>query len=385
MPTLIMSNKLMDDLRSVSTDSLPLKRHYTSFDFPSSDVYSNNIHRSNHININNIDNNNNNNNEKKDGYYCDGPFNYSEENIEKIKSIKFDNTDHLFKILNDNISDKNLISYIINEKFNAKLSIDFLILTINNLIDLYNIKKDKDNNLIQFKTSNFNFDIYSKLPNSIENNKNENKTNDLNLSEHYSDINFKLKKPFHKRDYSLTKTLYLQEHNNNNLSNNNKNNNNKGITNKNPIKIVTEQDRKCFQMFNLKKPPSITIKSYLLRINRFLKCSPTIYLSTSYLIFNLIYTRFGLSFPVTLNNVFRIIITSLNISLNLIEDLNFKKKFFCQIGGISISELTRLQLNFLYLMEFNTWLSPSKLIDHLVDATLLNKKLLAIKQLLGSH
>lgn len=93
--------------------------------------------------------------------------------------------------------------------------------------------------------------------------------------------------------------------------------------------------------FHALKPPQITIKAYLERIERYAKCSP------SCLVVSLIYidrlcqhSMMSLS----LLNIHRLIITSICVAAKFLDDSYYPNLFYSQIGGITLKELNFLEV-----------------------------------------
>lgn len=123
--------------------------------------------------------------------------------------------------------------------------------------------------------------------------------------------------------------------------------------------------------FHALKPPQITIKAYLERIERYAKCSP------SCLVVSLIYidrlcqhSMMSLS----LLNIHRLIITSIcakgcamretsknhqgQVAAKFLDDSYYPNLFYSQIGGITLKELNFLEVEFLFGLNFSLHVTP---------------------------
>lgn len=107
--------------------------------------------------------------------------------------------------------------------------------------------------------------------------------------------------------------------------------------------------------FHALKPPQITIKAYLERIERYAKCSP------SCLVVSLIYidrlcqhSMMSLS----LLNIHRLIITSICVAAKFLDDSYYPNLFYSQIGGITLKELNFLEVEFLFGLNFSLHVTP---------------------------
>jgi len=106
--------------------------------------------------------------------------------------------------------------------------------------------------------------------------------------------------------------------------------------------------------FHAKRPPSISVRSYLLRIHKYANCSPACF------IVSLIYIdRLCHQATITLSslNIHRIIITAICIAAKFHDDLFFPNCFYSQLGGISLSELNLLEVEFLFGLNFTLFVN----------------------------
>lgn len=107
--------------------------------------------------------------------------------------------------------------------------------------------------------------------------------------------------------------------------------------------------------FHALKPPRITIKAYLLRIERYANCSP------SCLVVSLIYIdrlcQHSMMSP-SLLNIHRLIITSVCVAAKFLEDSYYPNQFYSQLGGITLKELNFLEVEFLFGLNFALHVTP---------------------------
>ena len=113
--------------------------------------------------------------------------------------------------------------------------------------------------------------------------------------------------------------------------------------------------------FSLKKIPQIDIESFLKRINKY--CEPEI----STLIVSLIYIdKFCIDGDIVISeyNIHRILLTSIFLSLKYNEDILFSTKYYAKIFGINIKELIHLEIKFLEIINFNTFVSDNVYVQY---------------------
>lgn len=105
-------------------------------------------------------------------------------------------------------------------------------------------------------------------------------------------------------------------------------------------------------IFYLNHLPEITIEEY---INQLLKYSQ---MSSSALVLSIIYIdkmcekqRYVLS----QNNIHRLILASVLVSIKFNDDLNFNNTYYAKIGGVSVEVLNQLEYEFYVLLGFKLW------------------------------
>lgn len=130
-----------------------------------------------------------------------------------------------------------------------------------------------------------------------------------------------------------------------------------------------------------RKPPEISVWDYLQRIHRLAPLSTSVYLSASLYIYRLcIELQTILLTPLS---VHRILLTSLRIACKTIEDINHKQKRFAMIGGVVPADLYRLEIAFLYLIDFDVRIDAQVLREHMVMLTELHIQADRHRQLLS--
>ncbi|CAN3365603.1 hypothetical protein DICA2_E28128 [Diutina catenulata] len=118
------------------------------------------------------------------------------------------------------------------------------------------------------------------------------------------------------------------------------------------------------KIFNLVAAPSVTIDEFLIRIKTY---SPSIsvssYLHSAYMLFNLCIV-FNI-LPLHDLNVYRLILGSIRCSTKCLEDIFQRQKSFATVGGVSMRDLSRIEVSFLYLIKFRLVIGESILDDFL--------------------
>lgn len=102
--------------------------------------------------------------------------------------------------------------------------------------------------------------------------------------------------------------------------------------------------------FYSKRPPPISLEDYLTRMHKYCPMSTAVYLATSYYITHLAIKE--KICPVTPRNVHRLVLAGLRIAMKALEDLSWPHSRFAKVGGITETELGRLEIGFCFLMDF---------------------------------
>lgn len=100
-----------------------------------------------------------------------------------------------------------------------------------------------------------------------------------------------------------------------------------------------------------KRPPPISLEDYLMRMHKYCPMSTAVYLATSSYITRLVVHEHIL--PVTPRNVHRLILAGLRVAMKALEDMSWPHGRFAKVGGVSESELGRLEITFCFLMDFS--------------------------------
>ncbi|KAK9470695.1 cyclin-domain-containing protein [Dipodascopsis tothii] len=108
--------------------------------------------------------------------------------------------------------------------------------------------------------------------------------------------------------------------------------------------------------FWCKSAPDIPIDVYLERIHHYCPISPAVYMATSLYIYRLCVV----SRVITLTdlNVHRLLLAGLRVASKTLEDINHQQRRFAKVGGLSETELCRLEIGFLFLIDFDLHVSP---------------------------
>lgn len=114
--------------------------------------------------------------------------------------------------------------------------------------------------------------------------------------------------------------------------------------------------------FNSKKPPPISLQEYLTRLQKYCPMSTGVYLATGLYIYRLaIIER---SVPVTARNCHRLLLAALRVAGKANDDRTYPHKRFAIVGGVSESELAKLEIAFCYVIDFELRVTREMLEEH---------------------
>lgn len=114
---------------------------------------------------------------------------------------------------------------------------------------------------------------------------------------------------------------------------------------------VNNQNSLLLKSFNLVNIPTLSIEQFLMRIKTYSSStSVLVYIHSAYLIFK---SSILLDIvPLTEYNVHRLILALIRCLTKNLEDVYQKQKSFATVGGVSVKDLFKIEMGFLYLCNF---------------------------------
>jgi len=112
---------------------------------------------------------------------------------------------------------------------------------------------------------------------------------------------------------------------------------------------TTTQNVFTQNIFFTKRPPSITLESYLERIIKYTR------IEDSTLILALIYLDRlceSQKFKMNTHNIHRLLLTSVVIAIKYNEDDYYSNTFYAKVGGIKMEEMNSLEVEYLRLLKY---------------------------------
>lgn len=108
-------------------------------------------------------------------------------------------------------------------------------------------------------------------------------------------------------------------------------------------------------LFHGLRPPNIGVYKYLERIYKYTSCSPSCFVVAYAFIDRLVYRQPDQ--PVTSLNVHRLLITSILLAAKTLDDVHYNNAFYARVGGVSIAELNRMEVDLLFRLDFRMCVS----------------------------
>ncbi|CAN6268749.1 unnamed protein product [Urochloa humidicola] len=106
--------------------------------------------------------------------------------------------------------------------------------------------------------------------------------------------------------------------------------------------------------------PDISVRAYMARIARFAGCSPACYVA-AYVYLDRLLRRRGRgrrALAVDSYSVHRLLITAVLAAVKFMDDVRYNNAYFARVGGISLPEMNYLEVDFLFAVGFDLYVSP---------------------------
>ncbi|CAA7388707.1 unnamed protein product [Spirodela intermedia] len=116
-----------------------------------------------------------------------------------------------------------------------------------------------------------------------------------------------------------------------------------------PIEEKNREKKGSTTIFHGLRAPNLTINSYLERIFKYSRCSPSCFVLAE------IYIDRFLQRPgshLTSLNVHRLLMTSVVVAAKFIDDGFFNNAYYAKVGGVSTGEMNRLEMSLLFSLDF---------------------------------
>jgi hypothetical protein len=115
--------------------------------------------------------------------------------------------------------------------------------------------------------------------------------------------------------------------------------------------------------FLSKKVPPIPIRDYLVRLHQYCPMSTAVFLATSVYITKMALVEKVLR--VTPKNMHRLVLAGLLVATKALEDLSFPHSRVAKVGGVTEQELSKLEISFCFLANFELRVDAQMLMDEI--------------------
>lgn len=113
--------------------------------------------------------------------------------------------------------------------------------------------------------------------------------------------------------------------------------------------VETEEIKDDLTVFHGSRAPPVSIQQYIDRIFKYAGCSPSCFIvAYIYVDRYLQQTEAYL----TSFNVHRLLVTSLMVAAKFMDDSFFNNAYYAKVGGVSTSEMNRLEMKLLFTIDF---------------------------------
>lgn len=129
-------------------------------------------------------------------------------------------------------------------------------------------------------------------------------------------------------------------------------------------KIIRQNDKmpnKTVTIFHAVRAPDIKINAYVERIAKYAGCNKDFFIMALIYIDRLI--QRNPTYLLNSLNIHRLLMTSLVVACKFSNDFFYNNAYYAMVGGVPVSELNALELEFLYLLNFHLYI-PQDLFDH---------------------
>ncbi|MCO5563504.1 hypothetical protein L7F22_017147 [Adiantum nelumboides] len=103
-------------------------------------------------------------------------------------------------------------------------------------------------------------------------------------------------------------------------------------------------------VFHGMKAPGIGVARYVERIYKYAHCSPACFVVAYAYLDRFIHRQPAV--PVTSLNIHRLLITSVMVAAKFLDDAYYNNAYYAKVGGVSTTEMNRLELEFLFTLGF---------------------------------
>ncbi|KAI9883296.1 MAG: hypothetical protein M1823_004939 [Watsoniomyces obsoletus] len=128
------------------------------------------------------------------------------------------------------------------------------------------------------------------------------------------------------------------------------------------LEVLSVQHQAILRKFYSKVPPPITLAEYLLRMHQYCPMSTAVVLATSLYVHRLALVERVMA--LTPRNVHRLLLGGLVTAMKALEDQTWPHSRLAKVGGVSATELGRLEISFCFVTNFDLKVDARALSRH---------------------
>lgn len=143
----------------------------------------------------------------------------------------------------------------------------------------------------------------------------------------------------------------------------------------NSNKTTARSDPGQLTKFHALKPPGIGVEAYLDRVHKYASCSNECFILALIYVDRLIERN---NFLLTELNVHRVVITAILLAAKFFDDAYYNNAYYAKVGGVLVSELNGLEVDFLFRINFSLHVQPevfekykAELVSHAINSGLI--------------
>ncbi|XP_073155119.1 cyclin-P3-1 [Henckelia pumila] len=123
---------------------------------------------------------------------------------------------------------------------------------------------------------------------------------------------------------------------------------------KNERILETNQVKDVITIFHGLRAPSLSIQQYIDRIFKYSSCSPSCFVIAHIYVDRYIQRT---NARLTSLNIHRLLITSVMVAAKFMDDAFFNNAYYARVGGVSTTEMNKLERRFLFSVDFRLYVS----------------------------
>ncbi|KAL3516095.1 hypothetical protein ACH5RR_022997 [Cinchona calisaya] len=123
---------------------------------------------------------------------------------------------------------------------------------------------------------------------------------------------------------------------------------------KNEKLLKESNEKEVITIFHGSRAPALSIRQYIDRIFKYANCSASCFVVTYIYMERFLHRTNGY---LTSLNVHRLLITSFMLAAKFVEDECYNNAYYAKVGGISTSEINRLEMKLLVAVDFRLHVS----------------------------